>query len=147
MQVPGDAWRHQGDLAMSDNNPSAVDPLGQIADEFVEAFRQGRRPSVEEFARRYPDHADAIREMLPALVLMEKAKSGDDSSGQGRQRKASAAARPLQQLGDYQILREVGRGGMGQARHGLGQGRGRADGRGPGRRPAAQGQANKIEPT
>ena len=59
---------------MSDNDPSAADPFGQIADEFVEAFRQGKRPSVEEFARRYPEHADEIREILPALVLMEKAK-------------------------------------------------------------------------
>jgi serine/threonine protein kinase/WD40 repeat protein len=97
---------------MSDNNPSAADPFGQIADEFVEAFRQGKRPSVEEFARRYPAHADAIRDMLPALVLMEKAKSPDEDPGPRSQAKGSAAA-PLQQLGDYQILREVGRGGMG----------------------------------
>src|SRR6516225_2114134 len=52
---------------MKDDNPSTADPFGPIADEFVEAFRQGKRPSVEEFARRYPEQADAIREMLPAL--------------------------------------------------------------------------------
>jgi serine/threonine protein kinase/WD40 repeat protein len=98
---------------MIDNNPSEADPFGQIADEFVEAFRQGQRPAVEEFARRYPAHADEIREMLPALVLMEKAKSADDAPGEWRQTKAAAAVPPLQQLGDYQILREVGRGGMG----------------------------------
>jgi serine/threonine protein kinase/formylglycine-generating enzyme required for sulfatase activity len=94
---------------MIDDNPSAADPLGQIADEFVEAFRQGKRPSVEEFARRYPQHADDIREVLPALVLMEKAKSAEDTPGPRRQ----PTAAPLRQLGDYQILREVGRGGMG----------------------------------
>jgi serine/threonine protein kinase/WD40 repeat protein len=97
---------------MSDNNPSAEDPFGQIADEFVEAFRQGKRPSVEEFARRYPEQADEIREMLPALLLMEKARSADAPPGQRHPAKGPAAA-PLQQLGDYQILREVGRGGMG----------------------------------
>jgi len=97
---------------MSDSDPSSADPFGQIADEFVEAFRQGKSPSVEEFARRYPKYADEIRDMLPALVLMEKAKSADDS-GPVQQAKASAAKAPLQQLGDYQILREVGRGGMG----------------------------------
>jgi hypothetical protein len=59
---------------MSDNDLSA-DMLGQIADEFVEAFRQGKRPSAEKFARRYPAHADEIRDMLPALVLMEQAKA------------------------------------------------------------------------
>jgi WD40 repeat protein/serine/threonine protein kinase len=93
---------------MTDNHLSEADPLGAIADEFVEAFRQGKRPSVEEFARRYPAHADAIRDVLPALVLMEKAKpEGDASSGAG------PPAAPLRQLGDYQILRKVGRGGMG----------------------------------
>ena len=85
---------------MSDDDPSAADPLGQIADEFVEAIRQGRRPSVEEFARRYPEHADAIREMLPALVLMEKAKSADEAPAPD---KFPSAAVPLQQLGDYQL--------------------------------------------
>src|SRR5262245_37585942 len=94
---------------MSDNNPSAADPFGQIADEFVAAFRKGQRPSVEDFARRYPEHADEIREMLPALVLMEKAKAADDSPRQQH----PTPTLPLRQLGDYQILREVGRGGMG----------------------------------
>jgi hypothetical protein len=98
---------------MNDNSPSAADPFGPIADEFVEAFRQGQRPSVEEFARRYPQHAGDIRDMLPALLLMEQAKASDDSPGQPRPAQASAAAPPLKQLGDYQILREVGRGGMG----------------------------------
>jgi WD40 repeat protein/serine/threonine protein kinase len=94
---------------MDDNDASAADPFGQIADEFVEAFRQGKSPSVEEFARRYPAHADDIRDMLPALALMEQAKAPDHTSDEG----ASPAAPPLHQLGDYQILREVGRGGMG----------------------------------
>jgi serine/threonine protein kinase/WD40 repeat protein/Flp pilus assembly protein TadD len=94
---------------MSDSDPSSADPFGLIADEFAEAIRQGKRPSVEEFAQRYPAHADQIREMLPALALMEEAKSADDSSGEG----GPAAAPPLRQLGDYRILREVGRGGMG----------------------------------
>jgi hypothetical protein len=50
---------------MSDQNPSAADPFGQIADEFVEAFRRGQRPAVEEFACRYPAHADEIHGVRP----------------------------------------------------------------------------------
>src|SRR5262249_33227993 len=98
---------------MSDNDPSDADPFGAIADEFVEGFREGKRPSVEEFARRYPEHADEIREMLPALVLMEKAKSADDATGEEAKASVPAAVPSLRQLGDYRILREVGRGGMG----------------------------------
>ena len=49
---------------MSDTDLSSADPLGQIADEFVEALRQGQRPSVEEFARRYPDRISSYV-MLP----------------------------------------------------------------------------------
>lgn len=95
---------------MSDNDPSAADPIGQIADEFVEAVRLGKRPSLEEFARRYPAHADEIRELLPALTLIEEPRPADENVE--RPRNATAAA-PLKQLGDYRILREVGRGGMG----------------------------------
>src|SRR5262249_36051306 len=110
-QIPVHAGRHRGDCGMIDDDASAADPLGQIADEFVEAFRQGKHPSVEEYARRYPDHADQIRDMLPALVLMEKAKAAEGyTPGQRSRAKASAFAAPLQQLGDYLILREVGRG-------------------------------------
>jgi WD40 repeat protein/serine/threonine protein kinase len=98
---------------MNDTNPSAADPFGQIADEFVEAFRQGQHPSVEEFAQRYPAHADEIREMLPALVLMEQAKSADKAAGEEGKTAVLEAVPSLSQLGDYQILREIGRGGMG----------------------------------
>jgi hypothetical protein len=94
---------------MNDSSPSAADPFGQIADEFVAAFRQGKRPSVEEFIRRYPEHAEEIREILPTLVLMEKARSAEDTDDPRR----PGGAAPLPQLGDYQILREIGRGGMG----------------------------------
>src|SRR5579883_343034 len=102
-----------GDLGMDESDFSGADPFGLIADEFVEAFRQGKRPSVEEFALRYPAHAAEIHDILPALLLMEKAKSLDDEREQHRRAKDLAAAPPLKLLGDYQILREVGRGGMG----------------------------------
>jgi WD40 repeat protein/serine/threonine protein kinase len=101
---------------MSDNDLSSADPFGQIADEFVEAFRQGKRPSVDEFVRRYPQHAAEIREMLPALVLMEQAKGADDSPEEqlpAEGRAARAAEVSLKQLGDYRIVREIGHGGMG----------------------------------
>ena len=93
---------------MTDNEASGADPLGSIADEFVEAFRQGQHPTVEDFVRRYPVHADELREILPALELMEKAKAPHPAPP-----RLAGASPPIQQLGDYRILREVGHGGMG----------------------------------
>jgi WD40 repeat protein len=97
---------------MNTNTPSSADPIGDIADAFVDAFRQGKRPSVEEFAGRYPEHADELREILPGLLLMEKAKSPENATAD---QPSSGPASPtsLRQLGDYRILREIGRGGMG----------------------------------
>jgi hypothetical protein len=77
---------------MIDNDPSSADPFGQIADEFVQAFRQGKRPTVEEFARRYPEQAADIRDVLPALVLMEKANAPDAPASETR-RPSSGLAR------------------------------------------------------
>jgi hypothetical protein len=82
---------------MSDNNASAAGPFRPIADEFVEALRQGQSPSAREFARRYPAHADEIREMPPALMLMEKAAAADDTPSQRYPATTASAAAPTQQ--------------------------------------------------
>jgi len=100
---------------MNEDSHSSADPFGCIADEFVEAYRQGKRPSIEEFAHKYPEHADEIREMLPALVMMEQAKSAPGTRvEQVESEDSRLPSQPsLKCLGDYRILREIGRGGMG----------------------------------
>lgn len=98
---------------MTPSASSSEDPFGMIVDEFTQAVRQGRRPSIEEFAARYPAHADELRELLPALVMMEQAKSSPDATTDGSSTAEVSRVPELRQLGDYRILREVGRGGMG----------------------------------
>ncbi len=86
------------------------DDLGELAAEFTERLRRGERPSVEEYAERCPASAEEVRELFPTIELMELAKVGRGHSSDGR---ASLGASRPERLGDFHILREVGRGGMG----------------------------------
>jgi WD40 repeat protein/serine/threonine protein kinase/tetratricopeptide (TPR) repeat protein len=91
------------------------EPLEELAESFLARFRAGERPSLSEFTAAHPELADQIRSLFPALVEMEQAGSAvGPTSGS-----ASVAIGPLigtttvESLGDFRIIREVGRGGMG----------------------------------
>src|SRR3954451_16832196 len=98
---------------MSDSSTDR-DPIEKLADSFLARFRRGERPSVEEYAAKHPELADEIRELLPALVLLEQGKSAVRSAtGTNGGPNLMASGPAPHQLGDYLILREIGRGGMG----------------------------------
>lgn len=83
--------------------------LEPIVDSFLARFRAGERPSIEDYARRHPELADALREVLPMLVAVEQDLTIDRGPACALPATPGMPAR----LGDYRILREIGRGGMG----------------------------------
>jgi len=85
-------------------------PVELLADDFMARLRRGESPSVAEYAERYPALADDIRELFPTIAAMERLKQGKERSADGR---ASLGPIRLERLGDYRIIREIGRGGMG----------------------------------
>ena len=89
--------------------------LERLAADFVERHRQGKHPPLSEYTDRYPDLAADIRDLFPALVQIEKLKPPADATDATDvfERPATPALANLERLGDYRILREVGRGGMG----------------------------------
>ncbi len=92
---------------------SGSDLFNDLAYEFAERYRRGERPSLNEYADRYPHLADEIRELFPTLVMMERVGSEADGP-QGSVADRPRRDRPMpERLGDYRILREIGRGGMG----------------------------------
>lgn len=88
---------------------SKRDPFDLLAESFLERFRRGERPSISEYIKDNPDHADDIRDLFPALVEVEQLKSGGATDSLVR----SATMPTISRLGDYQILGIVGEGGMG----------------------------------
>src|SRR5262249_40423811 len=82
--------------------------------EYLALLEAGQKPDRAEFAARYPDIAAALDDCLAGLDFVQAVAPGlsepvvpgkDESSGGD-----FAASSPL---GDFRILREVGRGGMG----------------------------------
>ena len=82
----------------------------QLAEEFAERYRRGERPSLQGYIDRCPEMGDAIRELFPALVEVEHAEEVLEGSAG---RTALPPTQFLRQIGDYRVIREVGRGGMG----------------------------------
>lgn len=95
---------------------SEFDPVGQFADDFVARLRRGERPSIDEYADRHPEYSAKIRAVFSALQIVENLKPAANV-GAGfpefpADRPDSLRKTPTV-VGDYTIIREIGRGGMG----------------------------------
>ena len=87
------------------------DPVDVAADEFAERYRNGEYPSVTEYVQRFPEQAEELKELLPAVAMMEQLKQKEESRIDSFERQSAISG--LQQLGDFRIIREIGHGGMG----------------------------------
>ena len=103
-------------------------PIEELADEFAERYRRGEEPSIDDYAARFPELADEIRDLFPALVWMEDSavcrSAGSKRSGSwGSETPAGRSARGAgdetvdvdvpQSIGRFQITRLIGIGGFG----------------------------------
>ncbi len=50
-----------------------------LAEEFVARYRNGERPTLSEYTQRYPELANEIIDLFPAMLLMENLKPADHS--------------------------------------------------------------------
>jgi eukaryotic-like serine/threonine-protein kinase len=87
-------------------------PVEGIVQEFLE--RRGADISLAEFAECRPDFADEIRGLLGHLDRTDDLAGGTDEFAGSITFEPVPADRPaLTRLGDYCLIRELGRGGMG----------------------------------
>jgi serine/threonine protein kinase len=99
----------------SDNAADEDPRLVEAVREYQSALDSGRRPSRREFLARYPDLADDLAECLDGLDFVTAAAPRLVGSDAPRAARPAASERlaPEQPLGDFRIVREIGRGGMG----------------------------------
>src|SRR5262249_13075228 len=86
-----------GRAASRTRAPDVESLVSRLTDEFVERLARGEQPDVEEYAGRHPELAAVLRQLLPALAALH----------------GPAPAAAGGRLGDYRLVREVGRGGLG----------------------------------
>ena len=91
---------------------SEFDSIDEMAESFVDRYRRGERPSLAEYTERFPHLAARIRELFPALVIIEEAGSLDGAKAASPDRNGPGPRTIPEQLGEYHLVREVGRGGM-----------------------------------
>ncbi len=87
--------------------------LADIADDFTARLRSDDGPTMDEYIRRHPELADEIRKLFPSIQMMEQLSSREESERQFESRTRRLILEPDGLLGDFRIVREIGRGGMG----------------------------------
>ena len=90
-----------------------ADILQRVTDAPVDA-----RPSLESLIAEHPEVADDLRELWGAVMVVDAVASRgvrgeDETPALSPDHRAGIDARPPRELGDFELLEEIGRGGMG----------------------------------
>jgi len=90
--------------------------LAALVDDYLARLQAGDEVDPDAFAAEHPEHAERLGRLLPALELMDDMRRSSSSLGQNHSltpllMESPGIAPGL--VGDFQIVREVGRGGMG----------------------------------
>jgi serine/threonine protein kinase len=89
---------------------SGGDALERAATDYVSKVRRGELPSAEGIAAEHPDLAAELAELLPITEALELWKVQKEAECLRQNRPSEF---DITQLGDCEIVREIGRGGMG----------------------------------
>src|SRR5207253_9727621 len=91
--------------------------LVSLLDRVLESSRNGQSETLEEIIREHPDLATELRELWATMQFAkdfaEVSELFADSSLTTSDQTTQAAAPLPQNCGDYELLGEIGRGGMG----------------------------------
>jgi serine/threonine protein kinase len=96
------------------DDPRVVEAL----DEYLAALEAGQKPDRQEFLSRHAAIADALAECLEGMEVLHQASSAPKPSDDRRDAGPTGVAahpdwQPGAAVGDYRLVREIGRGGMG----------------------------------
>ncbi|MGB7346906.1 MAG: serine/threonine-protein kinase [Pirellulaceae bacterium] len=85
-------------------------PIESIASELVDSLRVGKTKPLEPALQSNPQHEDELRNLMPVIERLERARKSQSQQPGGL---ASLGADRPERLGDFDLVRQIGRGGMG----------------------------------
>ena len=93
----------------AENKPYATDDstLDAAINEIAAKLQRGERLDLESYFDQFPEHADRLRKILPGMLALVELGHSDPMHD------ASTNVASIGRLGDFRIVRELGRGGMG----------------------------------
>lgn len=92
------------------------EPVEVLAEDFELRRRNGERPAIREYQEAYPEFADEIADVFPAILTLHQINPNDSEFEVASEHEAPRLDHQEldhQTVGEYRILREIGRGGMG----------------------------------
>ncbi|HEY2158203.1 MAG TPA: serine/threonine-protein kinase, partial [Isosphaeraceae bacterium] len=93
---------------------AGTDPdMVQLIDELADRYQTGEPVDWEAVAREHPGRVERARALWPAIAAMAELGSVTGRHSSHSALPESAAPATIGELGDFRILREIGRGGMG----------------------------------
>ena len=97
----------------ADPQTDAGEILCELMERMTEQVQLGEQVDVESYVRTYPQYADQLRKMALTVAVLRDLGQSSTSAPDSGSSPAVEHQTPLGTLGDYRILREIGRGGMG----------------------------------
>src|SRR5579871_2142791 len=97
-----------------DQSPTADDPrVARAAQEYLAELEAGRRPNRKSFVARFPEIAEELTPYLDALDMVHSAAPLLQEPEIVHGSSSAHEPPPAEPLGDFRIVGEIGRGGMG----------------------------------
>ena len=91
-------------------SPEQQEQLAVILDQYLVEIEQGTEPNLDGLCNQHVELAPAIRHYVQSLRLLKVAATDVRPKSNREHQQADLSTK---QIGDYQIVREIGRGGMG----------------------------------
>jgi serine/threonine protein kinase len=111
-------------MSSQPTDSAALDPrLQDVLQAWLVACDEGRRPDPRQFIAQYPEWADELREFLAdqeridrfaqSMRRLAQTLPPGGNGGEPRDHSAAAGGGSVPYLGDYELVAEIARGGMG----------------------------------